>query len=58
MFRGCLVSLANSDYAGLERIIIGIDGNEEKDLIMESIFRAVFPDGLAVRLDKMYQDLN
>lgn len=25
---------------------------------MESIFRAVFPDGLAVRLDKMYQDLN
>lgn len=58
MFRGCLISLANSEYPALERIIVGIDGNEEKDLLMEQTFRTVFPDGLAIRLDKMYQDLN
>lgn len=34
LFRGCLVSLANTEYLGLERLVVGIDGNEEKDLLM------------------------
>lgn len=43
LFRGCLLSLAKQDYAGLERIVVGIDGNEEKDQLMEQAFITVFP---------------
>lgn len=58
LFRGCLISLSKQDYSNIERLIVGIDGNEEKDQLMEQAFTTVFPEGLIVRLDKMYQDMD
>lgn len=50
--------MAQQEYESVERIIVGIDGNEEKDQLMEQAFTTVFPEGLTVRLDKMYQDMD
>lgn len=58
LFRGCLISLSKQDYKNIARIIVGIDGNEEKDQLMEQAFTTVFPEGLTIRLDKMYQDMD
>lgn len=58
LFRRCLISLASQKYPQVERIIVGIDGNEEKDQLMEQSFKYVFPEGLVIRLDKMLVDMD
>lgn len=58
LFRRCLISLCGQEYTNIDRIIVGIDGNEEKDLLMEQSFKYVFPEGLVVRLDKMFVDMD
>jgi len=58
LFRRCLISLAGQEYQNVDRIIVGIDGNEEKDLLMEQSFKYVFPEGLVVHLDKMFVDMD
>jgi len=53
-----LDSLKNQDYPNLNQIIVGIDGNEETDLSMESIFKEVFPIGRVLRLDTLFEDMD
>jgi cellulose synthase/poly-beta-1,6-N-acetylglucosamine synthase-like glycosyltransferase len=50
LFKVCLDSIKKQDYPNLNQIIVGIDGNEETDLIMESVFKEVFPFGRILRL--------
>ena len=58
LFKVCLDSIKNQDYPNLNQVIVGIDGNEETDLIMETIFREVFPEGRTVRLDKVFEEMD
>jgi hypothetical protein len=58
LFKVCLDSIKNQDYPNLNQVIVGIDGNEETDLIMETIFKEVFPEGKTVRLDKVFDEID
>lgn len=57
-FRACLNALKNNKYSNIARIIIAIDGDEEKDLIMDTIAGQIFPNCVHIHLPEIFTNNN